>query len=187
MRTGVIAKKVGMTRRLHGRRPHVPVTVLELENCQVVAQQDGEKDGYTAVQLGAGTAKVKRSTKAERGHFAKAKVEPKRKLAEFRVAPDMTMPVGAEMTADHFVAGQLVDVTGTTQGKGFAGGMKRWNFGGLRATHGVSVSPPFASVRPVTARIRARCSRARRWPATWATSSVTSRTSRSSRPTSSAA
>jgi len=140
MRTGVIAKKVGMTRLFQEDGRHVPVTVLALEGCQVVAHRTVEKDGYTAVQLGAGTVKVKNLTKPERGHFAKQQVEPKRKLAEFRVAEDALVEVGATISADHFVPGQLVDVSGDTIGKGFAGAMKRWNFGGLRATHGVSVS-----------------------------------------------
>jgi large subunit ribosomal protein L3 len=140
MRSGLIARKLGMTRIYTEEGTQVPVTVLKVDNVHVVAQKTAEKDGYTAVQLGSATPKIKRLTKAERGHFAKARVEPKRKLQEFRVTPDMTMPVGAEVTADHFVAGQYVDVTGTTKGKGFAGGMKRWNFGGLRATHGVSIS-----------------------------------------------
>ena len=140
MRTGVIAKKVGMTRLFQDDGRHVPVTVLALEGCQVVAQRTNDKDGYTALQLGAGTVKVKNLTKPERGHFAKAEVEPKRKLVEFRVAEDALVDVGAVISADHFVAGQYVDVTGVTVGKGFAGAMKRWNFGGLRATHGVSVS-----------------------------------------------
>jgi len=118
----------------------VPVTVLKLDNCQVVAQRTKDKDGYSAVQLGSGLAKVKNVPKAERGHYAVAKVEPKRKVAEFRVDESKMLPVGAEITADHFVVGQFVDVTGTSTGKGFAGGMKRWNFRGLRATHGVSVS-----------------------------------------------
>jgi len=116
------------------------VTVLKVDNCQVVAQKTSDKDGYTALQLGAGIPKIKRLTKAERGHFAVAKVEPKRKLKEFRVSPDNVIPVGAEITVEHFVPGQFVDVTATSMGKGFAGGMKRWNFRGLRATHGVSVS-----------------------------------------------
>ncbi len=140
MRSGVIAQKVGMTRLFTEDGRHVPVTVLKLENCQVVSQRTEDKDGYSAVQLGAGTAKVKNVTKALRGHFAVAKVEPKRKLAEFRVAPDNLIEVGAEITADHFVSGQYVDVSGTSIGKGFAGGMKRHNFGGLRASHGVSIS-----------------------------------------------
>ena len=140
MRSGLIAQKVGMTRVFTGEGEHVPVTVLKVDNCQVVAVRTDDTDGYTAVQLGVGAAKVKNVTKPQRGHFAKAKVEPKRKLAEFRVSQDALLEVGAEITADHFVAGQFVDVTGTSIGKGFAGAMKRWNFGGLRATHGVSVS-----------------------------------------------
>src|SRR4051812_18773149 len=140
MRSGLIAQKVGMTRLFTAEGEHVPVTVLKVDGCQVVAVRTQETDGYTAVQLGAGKAKVKNVTKAERGHYAKGKVEPKRKLVEFRVTPDAVIEVGAEISAEHFVAGQYVDVTGTTIGKGFAGGMKRWNFGGLRATHGVSVS-----------------------------------------------
>jgi large subunit ribosomal protein L3 len=140
MRSGVIAQKMGMTRVFTEAGEHVPVTVLRLANCQVVAHRTGEKNGYVALQLGAGTRKVKNVVKAERGHFAVAKVEPKRKLAEFRVSEDGLIPVGAEITADHFVAGQYVDVTGTSIGKGFAGPMKRWNFGGLRASHGVSIS-----------------------------------------------
>jgi large subunit ribosomal protein L3 len=140
MRSGVIAQKVGMTRIFTDAGEHIPVTVLKLDNCQVVAHRTIEKNGYVAVQLGSGLAKVKNVSKAERGHFAVAKVEPKRKIVEFRVSDDALIPVGAELTADHFVVGQYVDVSGNTLGKGFAGGMKRWNFGGLRATHGVSVS-----------------------------------------------
>ena len=140
MRSGVIAQKVGMTRLFTESGEHVPVTVLRLAQCQVVAHRSKEKDGYVALQLGAGTRKVKNVSKAERGRFAVAKVEPKRTIAEFRVSDDALIPVGAEITADHFVAGQFVDVTGTSIGKGFAGGMKRWNFRGLRATHGVSLS-----------------------------------------------
>ena len=140
MRSGVIAKKVGMTRVYNDAGEHVPVTVLKLENCQVVAQRTEEKNGYTAVQLGAGSRKVKNTPKAMRGHFSASSVEPKAKVVEFRVSADNLIDVGAEITADHFVEGQLVDVTGTTIGKGFAGAMKRHNFGGLRATHGVSVS-----------------------------------------------
>jgi large subunit ribosomal protein L3 len=140
MRSGLIAQKLGMTRIYTEEGVQVPVTVLKVDNCQVVAQKTAEKHGYTAVQLGVGVPKIKRLTKAERGHFAAAKVEPKRKLQEFRVSPENTIPVGAEITVDHFVPGQFVDVTGTTIGKGFQGGMKRWNFGGLRATHGVSIS-----------------------------------------------
>ncbi len=140
MRSGVIAQKVGMTRIYTDDGVNVPVTVLRMENCQVVSHKTEEKNGYTALQLGVGTAKVKNVSKPMRGHFAVAKVEPKRKLAEFRVSPDNMVDVGAEITADHFVAGQKVDVTGTSIGKGFAGAMKRHNFGGLRASHGVSVS-----------------------------------------------
>jgi large subunit ribosomal protein L3 len=140
MRSGVIAQKVGMTRVFTDAGEHVPVTVLKLDGCQVVAHRTQEKNGYTAVQLGIGRAKVKNVSKAERGRFAVAKVEPTMKLAEFRVDADGLIPVGAEITADHFIPGQFVDVTGTTIGKGFAGPMKRWNFGGLRASHGVSIS-----------------------------------------------
>ena len=140
MRSGVIAKKVGMTRIFTDAGEHVPVTVLELAQCQVVAHRTAEKDGYVAVQLGAGSRKPKNIAKATRGQFAVAKVEPKRKVVEFRVPADGLIPVGAEITADHFVAGQFVDATGTSTGKGFAGAMKRWNFGGLRASHGVSIS-----------------------------------------------
>lgn len=140
MRTGVIAKKLGMTRFFDETGSHVPVTVLSLDGCQVVAHKTKEKDGYVALQLGVGAAKVKNTSKALRGHFAKALVEPKRRLTEFRVSEDNLIEVGAEMTADHFLEGQVVDVSGLTVGKGFQGGMKRWNFGGLRATHGVSLS-----------------------------------------------
>ena len=140
MRSGVIAKKMGMTRLFQSDGRHVPVTVLALEGCQVVSVRTQERDGYTAVQLGAGTKKVKNTTKPERGHFGAASVEPKAKVAEFRVSEDALLDVAALVSADHFVAGQMVDVTGDTVGKGFQGGMKRWNFGGLRATHGVSVS-----------------------------------------------
>ena len=140
MRTGVIAKKLGMARFFDEAGAHVPVTVLSLEGCQVVAQRTKDKDGYVALQLGAGAKKAKNTTKAQRGQFAKAQVEPKRTLAEFKVSEDNLIDVGAELTADHFIAGQKVDITGVTVGKGFAGAMKRWNFGGLRATHGVSVS-----------------------------------------------
>ena len=140
MRSGVIVQKKGMTRVFSEKGAHVPVTVLHLDNCQVVDQKTEDKNGYTALQLGAGQAKVKRVNKAMRGHFGKAKVEPKRKLAEFRVSADNLIEVGAELTADHFVAGQRVDVTGISIGKGFAGAMKRHNFGGLRASHGVSIS-----------------------------------------------
>ena len=140
MRTGVIAKKLGMTRYFDEAGMHVPVTVLSLDGCQVTAQRTKEKDGYVALQLGAGAKKVKNTSQAERGHFAKALVEPKHYVTEFRVTEDGLIDVGAELTADHFVPGQYVDIQGTTIGKGFAGGMKRWNFGGLRATHGVSLS-----------------------------------------------
>ncbi|MGZ8395456.1 MAG: 50S ribosomal protein L3 [Rhodoplanes sp.] len=140
MRSGVIAQKLGMTRIFTDGGEHVPVTVLKLANCQVVAHRTIDKNGYVALQLGAGLRKVKNVPRAERGHFAVAKVEPKRKMVEFRVDETALIPVGAEITADHFVVGQFVDVTGTSIGKGFAGGMKRWNFGGLRASHGVSIS-----------------------------------------------
>ncbi|WP_375403516.1 50S ribosomal protein L3 [uncultured Sphingomonas sp.] len=140
MRTGVIAKKLGMTRLFQDDGRHVPVTVLQLDGVQVVSVREETRDGYTAVQLGAGSAKAKNLSKPQRGHFGKAEVEPKAILAEFRVDGDALLDVGAELSADHYVAGQYVDIQGRTQGKGFAGGMKRWNFGGLRATHGVSVS-----------------------------------------------
>jgi large subunit ribosomal protein L3 len=140
MRSGVIAQKLGMSRLFTEDGQHIPVTVLKLDNCQVVAHKTADKDGYTALQVGAGAIRLKNVNKAERGHFAKANVEPKRKLAEFRVSPENLIEIGAEITAEHFVAGQYVDATGTSIGKGYAGGMKRWNFGGLRATHGVSVS-----------------------------------------------
>ncbi|MGP3697925.1 50S ribosomal protein L3 [Rhodobacter sp. NSM] len=140
MRSGVIAKKLGMTRLFLEDGKQVPVTVLQLDSLQVVAQRTTEKDGYTAVQLGAGAAKAKRVSAAQRGHFAKANVEPKRKIAEFRVTPDCLIDIGAEITADHYFAGQYVDIAGTSIGKGFAGAMKRHNFGGLRASHGVSIS-----------------------------------------------
>jgi large subunit ribosomal protein L3 len=140
MRSGVIAKKLGMTRLFLEDGKQVPVTVLQLDNLQVVAQRTADRDGYTAVQLGAGTAKAKRTSAGMRGHFARANVEPKRKIAEFRVSPDNLIDVGAEITANHYLAGQYVDIAGTSIGKGFAGAMKRHNFGGLRASHGVSVS-----------------------------------------------
>src|SRR3954466_13393391 len=140
MRTGVIAKKMGMTRLFQEDGRHVPVTVLALENVQVIARKNADDDGYVAVQLGAGTAKAKNVSKPQRGHFGKAEVDLKARLAEFVVAEDALLDVGASITADHFVAGQMVDIQGVTQGKGFAGGMKRWGFGGLRATHGVSLS-----------------------------------------------
>ena len=140
MRTGLIARKVGMTRHFTETGEHLPVTVLKVDGCRVVAQRTQDRDGYTALQLGFGKAKVKNVTKAMRGHYAKAKVEPTRKLAEFRVSADALVDVGAEITADHFIAGQFVDVAGTTIGRGFAGAMKRHNFKGLEASHGVSVS-----------------------------------------------
>ncbi|GAA4766329.1 50S ribosomal protein L3 [Stakelama sediminis] len=140
MRTGVIAKKMGMTRLFQDDGRHVPVTVLALDGVQVVARREQDKDGYVALQLGAGSAKAKNVAKPQRGHFGKAEVEPKAILCEFRVEEDGLLDVGAELAADHFVAGQFVDVSGRTQGKGFAGAMKRWGFGGLRATHGVSLS-----------------------------------------------
>ena len=140
MRTGLIAKKLGMSRIFTDDGNHVPVTVLRIDNCQVVAHRTVERDGYVALQLGVGTAKVKNVGKAQRGHFAAAKVEPKAHVVEFRVSEDALVEIGAEITAAHFLAGQYVDVVGTSIGKGFAGGMKRHHFGGLRATHGVSVS-----------------------------------------------
>ncbi|MDE1916116.1 MAG: 50S ribosomal protein L3 [Sphingomonadales bacterium] len=140
MRTGVIAKKVGMTRLFQDDGRHVPVTVLSLEECQVVSVRTAERDGYVAVQLGAGAAKQKNVNKPQREHFAKAEVPLKMEVAEFRVADDALLDVGATIAASHFVDGQLVDITGHTQGKGFAGAMKRWGFGGMRATHGVSIS-----------------------------------------------
>jgi large subunit ribosomal protein L3 len=140
MRTGVIAKKVGMTRLFQADGRHVPVTVLQLDEVQVVGRRELDRDGYTAVQLGAGTAKAKNIAKPQRVAFGKAEVEPKAKIVEFRVAEDALLDVGSRISAEHFVAGQLVDISGVTQGKGFAGAMKRWGFRGLRATHGVSVS-----------------------------------------------
>jgi large subunit ribosomal protein L3 len=140
MRTGVIAKKVGMTRLFQEDGRHVPVTVLALEDCQVVQVRTNDRDGYTALQLGSGEAKQKNVAKPQREHFAKAEVPLKKQVAEFRVAEDAVLEVGSTIAASHFVAGQMVDVTGHTQGKGFAGAMKRWGFGGMRATHGVSVS-----------------------------------------------
>ena len=140
MRTGVITRKLGMTRVFDSAGIHIPVTVLKVDNVQVVAHRTDETDGYTAVQVGYGAAKVKNVSKAQRGHFAKAKVEPKAKLAEFRVTADALPEIGAEIGANHFVVGQFVDVVGTSIGKGFAGAMKRHNFGGLRASHGVSIS-----------------------------------------------
>ncbi|MAF47107.1 MAG: 50S ribosomal protein L3 [Rhodospirillales bacterium] len=140
MRTGLIAQKVGMSAVFGDDGTHIPVTVLKVDNCQVVAQRTQERDGYTALQLGVGAPKVKNVSKPMRGHFAQAKVEPKRKVAEFRVSDDALIDVGAELTTDHFIAGQYVDVVGTGKGKGFAGGMKRHGFSGLRASHGVSIN-----------------------------------------------
>ena len=140
MRSGLIAQKVGMTRVYTDAGEHVPVTVLSLDGCQATAQRTKDKDGYVALQLGAGAKKVKNTSQAMRGHFAKALVEPKHVVAEFRVEEDGLIDVGAEFTADHFVPGQKVDIQGVTVGKGFAGAIKRWHFGGMRATHGVSVS-----------------------------------------------
>jgi large subunit ribosomal protein L3 len=140
LRSGIIAKKVGMTRLFMDDGKQIPVTVLQLDGLQVVGKRTPEKDGYSAVQLGAGAAKAKRTSKAMRGHFAAANVAPKRKVAEFRVDPDNLIEVGEEITANHYQEGQFVDVSGTSIGKGFAGAMKRHNFSGLRATHGVSIS-----------------------------------------------
>lgn len=140
MRTGLIAKKVGMTRVYRADGEHVPVTVMHVDGCQVVAQMTEEKNGYVALQLGAGSKKLKNTNRADRGKFSRANVEPKAQIAEFRVTKDNLVDVGAELSAEHFLPGQKVDVTGVTVGKGFAGAMKRWNFSGLRATHGVSVS-----------------------------------------------
>ena len=141
MRTGVIAKKVGMTRLFQEDGRHVPVTVLALEDCQVVSHRTADRDGYVALQVGAGEAKQKNVAKPQREHFAKAQVPLKKKVAEFRVdSEEALLPIGATISAEHFVAGQMVDVSGHTQGKGFQGAMKRWGFGGMRATHGVSIS-----------------------------------------------
>lgn len=140
VRTGLIARKLGMTQVYDARGAHVPVTVLELDGCQVVAVRTAERDGYTALQLGAGAVRAKNVSKPMRGHFAKAKVEPKRRLKEFRVSPDALLAVGDELSAAHFVPGQFVDATGVSIGKGFAGAMKRYHFRGLEASHGVSVS-----------------------------------------------
>ena len=140
MRTGLIAKKIGMSAYFKESGKHVPVTVLRVDNCQVAAHRSRDVDGYVAMQLGVETAKVKRVTKPMRGHFSKAKIEPKKRLVEFIVSEDLMVDVGSEITASHFVAGQFVDVVGTSQGKGFAGGMKRHGFSGLRASHGVSIS-----------------------------------------------
>ena len=140
MRTGLLARKLGMTRLFREDGTHVPVTVLHVDQLQVVAQRTAERDGYTAVQLGWGRAKVKNVGKPNRGHFARAKVEPKQKLREFRLAPDALLEPGATLSAAHFLVGQIVDVCGTSKGKSFAGAMKRWNFSGLEASHGVSIS-----------------------------------------------
>jgi large subunit ribosomal protein L3 len=140
MRTGLLARKEGMSRLFGENGAHIPVTILKVENCQVTAVRTQEKEGYTAVQIGVGKAKINRVSKACRGTFAKNKIEPKIKLAEFRVAPENLLEIGAELSVAHFVAGQFVDIQGTTKGKGFAGAMKRWNFGGMRATHGVSIT-----------------------------------------------
>lgn len=140
MRTGVITTKLGMTRLLNEKGEHIPVTILQMDECQVISQRTNEKDGYTAVQIGAGKAKVKNVSKAMRGHFAKAKVEPKKVVKEFRITPDAMLNIGDQLSVEHFVPGQFVDATGVTIGKGFAGVMKRYNFAGLRASHGVSIS-----------------------------------------------
>ena len=140
MRTGLIAKKLGMTRIFKEDGTHVPVTVLHLDELQVVDARTVERDGYTAVQLGTGRAKVKNVTKPNRGHYARVKVEPKKRLVEFRVSPDAMLEPGATLSAAHFVVGQKIDVAGISKGKGFQGGMKRWNFAGLEASHGVSIS-----------------------------------------------
>ena len=153
MRSGVIAKKLGMTRLFLENGTQVPVTVLQLDNLQVVAQRTADKDGYTAVQLGAGAAKAKRTTAAMRGHFAKASVEPKRKIAEFRVTPDCLIDVGAEITADHYLAGQFVDIAGTSSGKGFQGAMKRHNFAGLRGRINDVEKPLVRADFPLVARL----------------------------------
>jgi large subunit ribosomal protein L3 len=166
MRSGVIAKKVGMTRLFMEDGRQVPVTVLQLEGLQVVAQRTTEKDGYTAVQLGAGAAKAKRTSKAMRGHFAAANVEPKRKLAEFRVSPENLIAVGEEISAEHYVEGQKVDVAGTSIGKGFAGAMKRHNFGGLRASHGVSISHR-SHGSTGQCQDPGKVFKGRKWPAIW--------------------
>jgi large subunit ribosomal protein L3 len=168
MRSGLIAQKVGMTRIFAEDGRHIPVTVLKIDNCQVVGHRTMEKNGYTAMQLGCGLAKVKNTTKAERGAFRQGSVEPKRKVVEFRVSEDNLVDVGAEFTADHFVPGQYVDVSGTSIGKGFAGAMKRHNFGGFVQRTACRFRT-VRMVRPVSVRIRARSSKARRWPVRWAT------------------
>ena len=168
MRSGVVAQKLGMTRLFTDAGEHVPVTVLRLAQCQVVAHRTKDKNGYVALQLGSGARSTNNMIKADRGYFAKAKVEPKRKLAEFRVTEDALIPVGAEITADHFVVGQFVDVCGTSIGKGFAGGMKRWNFARLaRLARRVDLAPLDRSA-PAAGKIPARPSRTRRCPVTWA-------------------
>jgi large subunit ribosomal protein L3 len=140
MRTGLIAQKQGMSRVFDAEGRHIPVTVLKVESCQVVAHRTEDKDGYTAIQMGAGVRKAKNVSKANRGHFAAAKVEAKAKVAEFRISKENFVDVGAELSVNHFLAGQYVDITGTSIGRGFAGAMKRWNFGGMRASHGVSIT-----------------------------------------------
>ena len=167
-RSGLVAKKLGMTRIFTDEGVHVPVTVLALEGCQITAHKTQERDGYTALQLGSGEAKVKRVSKAERERFAKANVTPKQKLVEFRISGENFIEVGASMSADHFVVGQKVDVAGVSIGKGFAGAMKRHNFGGLRATHGVSISHIGRTAQLVSVKIRVRFLRVRKWPAIWA-------------------
>ena len=164
-RTGLIAKKLGMSRLFNEDGSTIPVTLLHVDNVRVVAKRSAEKDGYEAVQLGIGIAKPKNVSKANKGHFAKAAVEAPRKVVEFRVAGDAVLEPGAVLSPAHFVAGQKVDVTGVTVGKGFAGAMKRWNFSGLEASHGVP-SATARMVLPVTVRIRARPSRTRRWRGT---------------------
>ncbi len=161
MRTGLIAKKLGMSRIFKDDGTHVPVTVLHLDTLQVTETRTQERDGYVAVQLGIGTPKVKNVTKPNRGHFARLKVEPRRHLVEFRVADDAVLEPGAVLSAAHFVVGQKVDVTGISKGKGFAGGMKRWNFAASRPRT-ASRSAIARSARPATGRIRARPSRTRR-------------------------
>ena len=172
MRSGVVAQKLGMTRLFTESGEHVPVTVLRLAQCQVVAHRTKDKNGYVALQLGSGPRRAGNMIKADRGYFAKAKVEPKRKLAEFRVSEDGLIPVGAEITADHFVIGQFVDVCGTSIGKGFAGGMKRWNFAGF-APRTACRSRTARSAAPAAARTPARPSRTRRCPAISGTDRVT--------------
>ena len=187
MRSGVVAQKVGMTRVFTEAGEHVPVTVLRLAQCQVVAHRSKDKNGYVALQLGSGPRRTNNMSKADRGYFAKAKVEPKRKLAEFRVSEDALIPVGAEITADHFIPGQFVDVCGITIGKGFAGGMKRWNFAGLaRLARRVDLAPLDRRHRRPSGS-RARPSRTRRCRAISASTASPRSISRWCRPTSSAA